>query len=536
MSTPQRPILTFDCGTTSVRAILFGDGDEGVIAVAQQEFAQHFPEPGRVEHDAAEIWRASLACARGVLASAAVDAPGVVDARGVAAIAITNQRETAVVWDRATGEPIAPAIVWQDRRTAPLMATMRAAGHEERVRALTGLRLDPYFSASKFAWILDHVPGARARAERGELAAGTIDAWMLWNLTGGRVHATDASNASRTLLAAIGGHAGDAAGCAWSDELCALFRVPRAMLPAIVDSAGVVGASAPGLLGAAIPIAGIAGDQQAALFGQRCVARGMAKCTFGTGCFLLAHAGDEAVAPPEGLLTTVAWRIAGRTEYAVEGSVFVGGSAVQWLRDGLRFFARASEVNALAASVPDSGGVVVVPAFAGLGAPWWDAEARGAVLGLTRGATKAHVARATLEGVAHQVADLVDAIRAGGIAITALRVDGGAAASDLLMQMQADLAGLPVERPHMLESTAFGAALLARVGLSLAGRADAEPPDAGPVDAGASIAEVARESPLERTFTPTTSATAAADRAAARGRWRAAVTAVRTFAHPEPNA
>ena len=441
-----------------------------------------------------------------------------------------------MVWDRATGEPIAPAIVWQDRRTAPLMATMRAAGHEERVRALTGLRLDPYFSASKFAWILDHVPGARARAERGELAAGTIDAWMLWNLTGGRVHATDASNASRTLLAAIGGHAGDAAGCAWSDELCALFRVPRAMLPAIVDSAGVVGASAPGLLGAAIPIAGIAGDQQAALFGQRCVARGMAKCTFGTGCFLLAHAGDAAVAPPDGLLTTVAWRIAGRTEYAVEGSVFVGGSAVQWLRDGLRFFARASEVNALAASVPDSGGVVVVPAFAGLGAPWWDAEARGAVLGLTRGATKAHLARATLEGVAHQVADLVDAIRAGGIAITALRVDGGAAASDLLMQMQADLAGLPVERPHMLESTAFGAALLARVGLSLAGRADAEPPDAGPLGAGASIAEVARESPLERTFTPTTSATAAGDRAAARGRWRAAVTAVRTFAHPEPNA
>ena len=547
MPIPQRPILTFDCGTTSVRAILFGRGDDGgddgkgVIAVAQQEFAQHFPEPGRVEHDAAEIWRASLACARGVLASAGFDARGVVDASGVvdprrvAAIAITNQRETAVVWDRATGEPIAPAIVWQDRRTAPLMAAMRAAGHEERVRALTGLRLDPYFSASKFAWILDHVPGARARAERGELAAGTIDAWMLWNLTGGRVHATDASNASRTLLAAIGGHAGDAAGCAWSDELCALFRVPRAMLPAIVDSAGVVGESAPALLGAAIPIAGIAGDQQAALFGQRCVARGMAKCTFGTGCFLLAHAGDEAVAPPEGLLTTVAWRIAGRTEYAVEGSVFVGGSAVQWLRDGLRFFARASEVNALAASVPDAGGVVVVPAFAGLGAPWWDAEARGAVLGLTRGATKAHVARATLEGVAQQVADLVDAIRAGGIAITALRVDGGAAASDLLMQMQADLAGLPVERPHMLESTAFGAALLARVGLSLAARADAEPSDAGGSIA-ARPSEDPRESPLERTFTPTASATATADRAAARARWRAAVTAVRTFAKPEPNA
>ena len=516
MTSTPRPILTFDCGTTSVRAIVF-DGD-AAVAVAQREFAQHFPAPGWVEHDAAEIWAAALACARDAVASAG-RLPRGISAGDIAAIAVTNQRETAVVWDRATGVPIAPAIVWQDRRTASRMAELREAGHGPRVRALTGLRLDPYFSASKFAWILDRTPGARARAERGELAAGTIDAWMLWNLTGGRVHATDASNASRTMLAAIGAHAG-AAGCAWSDELCALFGVPRAMLPAIVDSAGVVGESVPALLGAAIPIAGIAGDQQAALFGQRCTRPGMAKCTFGTGCFLLAHAGADAVAPPEGLLTTVAWRIGGRAEYAVEGSVFVGGSAVQWLRDGLRLIDRAPEVNALAASVPDSGGVVVVPAFAGLGAPWWDAEARGAVLGITRGSTKAHVARATLEGVAHQVADLVDAIRAGGIAVDELRVDGGAAASDLLMQLQADLAGVPVARPHMLESTAYGAALLARVGVS---RPDA-PRAADPADDA-----VPAQPSIERRFEPVAAPDA---RCAARLRWSAAVAAVRAFAHP----
>ena len=490
-----RPILTFDCGTTSVRAIVFG-GDGAVMGVAQREFAQHFPSPGWVEHDAAEIWSAALACARAALAAARLVA------RGVGAIAITNQRETAVVWDRVTGAPIARAIVWQDRRTEPVMRRLREEGREARVRELTGLRLDPYFSGSKIAWILDRTPGARERAARGELAAGTIDSWILWNLTGGRVHATDASNASRTMLAAMGG----AEGCAWSDELCAMLGVPRALLGAIVDSAGVVGECDASLFGAPIPVAGIAGDQQAALFGQRCTAVGSAKCTFGTGCFLLVQAGAARPAAPEGLLATVAWRIAGRTEFAVEGSVFIGGSAIQWLRDGLRLFARAPEVNALAAEVADSGGVVVVPAFAGLGAPWWDAQARAAVLGLTRGSTRAHLARATLEGVAHQVADLVGAVRGGGIAVDRLRVDGGAAASDMLMQIQADLVGIPVVRPRMLETTALGASLLARVGSG-----ERLPDGAGDID---------------RVFEP---AIADAPRAHARARWSRAVDAVRLF-------
>ena len=506
MKKTDAPILAFDCGTTSVRAIVF-TSDATTLGVAQQEFAQHFPQPGWVEHDAVEIWSAALACARSALAAAKLSA------RDIAAIGITNQRETAVVWDRATGQPIAGAIVWQDRRTAPLMAKLRADGQEARVRALTGLRLDPYFSASKIAWILDHAPvvdgrSARTRAERGELAAGTIDSWMLWNLTGGRVHATDASNASRTMLAAIGEVAG---GCAWSDELCELFRVPRALLGEIVDSAGMLGESDAALLGAAIPITGIAGDQQAALFGQRCLELGAAKCTFGTGCFLLANAGNRAITPPEGLLTTVAWRIEGRTTFAVKGSVFVGGSAVQWLRDGLQFIARASDVNALAASVPDSGGVVVVPALAGLGAPWWDADARGAVLGLTRGSTKAHIARATLEGIAHQVADLVAAISAGGVPIDALRVDGGAAASDLLMQIQADFCGIPVDRPRVLETTAVGAALLARRGIV------GSSADLGAMDA------------VERRFVATLSAPS---RASQRLRWKRAVDAARAFGSP----
>ncbi len=510
LSSAPRAILAFDCGTTSVRAIVSavestaaGSAIGASLAVRQQEFAQHFPQPGWVEHDASEIWTALLACARGAIADAGLAA------RDIAAIGITNQRETAVVWDRATGKPIANAIVWQDRRTADALAALRDAGHEPRVRELTGLRLDPYFSASKFAWILDQTAGARDRAARGELACGTIDAWVIWNLTAGRVHATDASNASRTMLA-------DIARCAWSDELCALFRVPRAMLPEIVDSAGVIGASDEALLGAAIPIAGIAGDQQAALYGQRCMRAGDAKCTFGTGCFLLANAGDVAVPAPDGLLTTVAWRIAGRMSYALEGSVFVGGSAVQWLRDGLRFFDKAPEVNALAASVPDSGGVVVVPAFAGLGAPWWDPHARGAVLGLTRGSTKAHFARATLEGIAQQVADLVEAIEQGGVRIASLRVDGGAAASDLLMQMQADLLGRAVVRPKVLETTAMGAAMLALRGISGAGHGSAD--DAGSV-AGA----------IDREFSPALSASA---RETSRTRWKRAIATVREFGSP----
>ncbi len=496
MKSADRPILTFDCGTTSVRAIIF-DVEGRSLGVAQQEFAQHFPQPGWVEHDAAEIWTAALACGRGALRAANLAA------RDIAGIAITNQRETAVIWDRASGQPIAPAIVWQDRRTASRLAALREAGHADEVLAQTGLRLDPYFSASKFEWMLDHVPGARARAERGELAAGTIDSWILWNLTAGRVHATDASNASRTMLAQITNGA-----CVWSDALCALFRVPRAMLGSIVDTAGFVGDSHPDHIGAAIPITGIVGDQQAALYGQQCLQVGAAKCTFGTGCFLLANAGSRSATPPSGLLATVAWQIDGSVTYAMEGSVFIGGSAVQWLRDGLGFIARASEVDALAAGVPDSGGVVVVPALTGLGAPWWDAEARGAVFGLTRGSTKAHLARATLEGVAHQVADLVEAIEAGGVPIAALRVDGGAAASDVLLQAQADLTGIPVERPRVLESTALGAAFLARRGL---------------VGAAAAIGVAPV---LERRFDP---ALSASRREALRDGWRRAVLAVRQF-------
>lgn len=512
MTDAPRHILALDCGTTSVRGIVFAVHPDGVaaeIGTGQREFAQHFPKPGWVEHDADEIWIALAACMKDALAASKRAASD------IAAIGITNQRETIVVWDRATGKPIHRAIVWQDRRTASRLVELRAEGHEDTVRAATGLTLDPYFSATKLAWILDAVPGARARADKGELAAGTIDSWVLWKLTNGRVHATDASNASRTLLARIGG----AAGCAWDDALCALFRVPRAVLPEIRDSAGAFGASDASVLdeafrGTAIPVTGIAGDQQSALFGQSCFTPGDAKCTFGTGCFLLANAGTAPPPAPKGLLTTVAWRIGGQTTYAVEGSVFVGGSAVQWLRDGLSFFEKSREVNTLAASVADSGGVVVVPAFAGLGAPWWDADARGAVLGLTRGSTKAHISRATLEGVAHQVADLVEAIEAGGVSIHALRVDGGAAASDLLMQFEADFLGKDVVRPRILETTALGAARLALAGLSAAPAAVGLKHGAGEVD---------------RTFTP---AATASFRSSARARWRRAVDTVRAFGSP----
>ena len=525
------PILALDCGTTSVRAIVFSaEGEER--ASAQREFAQHFPEPGLVEHDAVEIWEKTLACARDALA-AAQETHGIAPT-AIAAIGITNQRETIVVWDRATGVPIARAIVWQDRRTAPVMDALRAAGHEDAVRVATGLTLDPYFSGSKLAWILDHVAGARYRAARGELAAGTIDSWILWNLTAGRTHATDATNASRTMLARIGGDAG----AAWDDALCELLRVPPAVLPRIVDSAGVVAESEPSLLGRAIPIAGIAGDQQAALFGQAAFATGDAKCTFGTGCFLLVNAGHAKPAPPAGLLATVAWRIGGRAAYAIEGSVFIGGSAIQWLRDGLRVIERAPEVNALAAEVDDSGGVVVVPAFAGLGAPWWDAGARGAVLGLTRGSTRAHLARATLEGVAHQVADLVDAIAAGGLPVGALRVDGGAAASDLLMQIESDLCGIAVERPRVLETTALGAAMLARAGVSGIDPTDIASAILHPTSVDAHIVResaaaatdrIAAPIAIDRRFEPGLGETA---RRAARARWRRAVETVRSFASP----
>jgi glycerol kinase len=439
-------ILALDQGTTSSRALVF-DRAGTVRAAAQQEFRQIFPQPGWVEHDATEIW----ATQSGVLYEALAKAG--IGARDIAAIGITNQRETTVLWDRATGKPVANAIVWQDRRTAPLCDELRAAGHADLIARKTGLVLDAYFSGTKLKWLLDHGKGLRARAARGELAFGTIDSWLVWNLTGGAAHVTDPSNASRTLLFDI--RAG-----AWDDELLALLDVPRAVLPRVVPSSGVCAQAE--IAGIRVPVAGIAGDQQAALFGQACHAPGLAKNTYGTGCFLLLNTGGQAVASTNNLLTTVAWQREGRTDYALEGSVFIGGAVVQWLRDGLKIVRAASEIEALALTVPDNGGVYLVPAFAGLGAPHWDAYARGAMFGLTRGATAGHIARAALEAIAFQSADLLVAMqRDAGITLTELRVDGGAAANNLLMQFQADVLGVPVVRPKVLETTALGAGYLA---------------------------------------------------------------------------
>ncbi|MET0620152.1 MAG: glycerol kinase GlpK [Thermoanaerobaculia bacterium] len=442
-------ILALDQGTSSSRAIVF-DHSGRTVGAAQLEFAQHFPEPGWVEHDAEEIWGTTLGAAQEALKQAGIWAGK------VAAIGITNQRETVVLWDRETGRPLHRAIVWQDRRTAPLMDRLRAAGHERMIRRKTGLLLDPYFSGSKLRWLLDHVPGARKKASAGRIAGGTIDAWLVSKLTRGRRHVTDVSNASRTMLMNL--RTGR-----WDTELCRRLFVPAQILPEIVSSGGRIADTDTGVLGAAVPIAGILGDQQAALFGQLCTRPGLAKCTYGTGCFLLLFTGARPVASRHRLLTTVAWRIGDAPmTYALEGSVFVGGAAIQWLRDSLKIIASAPDVNALAASVPDSGGVVVVPAFTGLGAPQWDASARGAILGLTRGSTSAHLARATLEGIAFQVADLLEAMEADtGARLREMRVDGGAAASDLLMQMQADLSGVRVARPENLETTALGAAFMA---------------------------------------------------------------------------
>jgi glycerol kinase len=439
-------VLALDQGTTSSRAIVFDR--EGVIrASAQREFRQIFPQPGWVEHDATEIWSTQDGVLREVLAKAGIGAGD------IAAIGIANQRETTLVWERSTGRPIANAIVWQDRRTAPRCDALRAAGHAALFAQKTGLVLDAYFSGTKLQWLLDQVPDARARAARGELAFGTIDTWLVWQLTAGRVHCTDPSNASRTLLFNI--HTGD-----WDDELLALLDVPRAVLPRIVPSSGICGTAR--IDGVDLPIAGIAGDQQAALFGQGCLAPGMAKNTYGTGCFLLMNTGRNAVASHNHLLTTVAWQRDGVTDYALEGSVFIGGAVVQWLRDGLNMIRNAAEVETLASSVPDNGGVYLVPAFAGLGAPHWDAYARGSIFGLTRGTTGGHVARAALEAIAFQSADVLAAMeRDAGITLTELRVDGGAAANNLLMQFQADLLGVPVVRPRVLETTALGAAYLA---------------------------------------------------------------------------
>ena len=439
-------ILALDQGTTSSRAIVF-DRRAMVLGSAQQEFRQIFPQPGWVEHDATEIWATQSGVMHEALARAGVTP------HDVAAIGITNQRETTIVWERATGRPIAPAIVWQDRRTAPMCDALRERGEAARIAAKTGLVIDAYFSGTKLAWLLEHVSGARARAERGELAFGTVDSWLVWQLSGGKAHVTDASNASRTLLFDL--HAGD-----WDDELLRLFDVPRSLLPDVVDSSGVCATTT--LDGVSIPIAGIAGDQQAALFGQACVEPGLAKNTYGTGCFLLLNTGSVAVASANNLLTTVAWRRAGALEYALEGSVFIGGAVVQWLRDGLQIIRSAADVEVLAASVADNGGVCFVPAFTGLGAPHWDAYARGAMFGLTRGSTAGHIARAALESIAFQSADVLDAMQKdAGIALTELRVDGGAAANDLLMQFQADILGVPVARPTVLETTALGAAYLA---------------------------------------------------------------------------
>ncbi|MFA6562698.1 MAG: glycerol kinase GlpK [Verrucomicrobiia bacterium] len=442
----MKHILALDQGTTSSRAIVF-DRNGSVAASAQKEFRQIFPKPGWVEHNAREIWATQLHTATEAIRKAGLTATD------IATIGITNQRETTVVWDRKTGVPIHHAIVWQDRRTAAACDRLRARGLAATIRRKTGLVVDAYFSGTKLEWLLRHVPGARPRARAGELAFGTVDSWLVWNLTGGRIHVTDASNASRTMLFNL--RTGD-----WDDELLELLEVPREVLPAVRSSSEVYGETS--LFGGAIPIAGIAGDQQAALFGQACTQPGMVKNTYGTGCFMLMNTGTKPIASKNNLLTTVAWRIGNRTEFALEGSIFIAGAVVQWLRDGLGIIKSSSEVESLAARVPDTHGVYLVPAFAGLGAPHWDAYARGLMAGITRGTTAAHIARAALEGIAFQVADVLRAMEADAkIKLKELRVDGGACANNLLMQFQSDLLGVPVVRPKVTETTALGAAYLA---------------------------------------------------------------------------
>ena len=437
-------VLALDQGTTSSRAILFNAAGE-ITAVAQKEFTQIFPQPGWVEHDAIEIWASQSGVVTETLAKAGVEPKDIV------AIGITNQRETTIVWDRDTGKPVYNAIVWQDRRTAEFCDKLKADGHEQMIQLHTGLMIDAYFSGSKIAWILDNVEGARAKAEAGKLAFGTVDTWLVWNLTGGVRHVTDVSNASRTMLFNI-------KTCAWDPDLLKLFRIPESMLPEVRSSSEVYGYTAQG-----VAIAGIAGDQQAALFGQMCLRPGMAKNTYGTGCFMLQNTGQRAVPSRNKLLTTVAWKLGNSPiEYALEGSVFIGGAVVQWLRDGLGIIRQSSDVQALAESVADNGGVYLVPAFAGLGAPHWDQYARGTITGITRGTTAGHIARAALEGIAYQVADLLDGMHAdSGIALSELRVDGGASANNMLMQFQADVLQVAVVRPAVTETTALGAAYLA---------------------------------------------------------------------------
>ena len=495
-------LLAIDQGTTGTTSLVM-DTRGATLGRATREFRQHFPEPGLVEHDAEEIWQSVIAAVEGALASAGVDG------KRIAAIGITNQRETTLLWERATGKPIHRAIVWQDRRTTARCAELRAKGHEDLVEATTGLVLDPYFSGTKAAWILDHVDGARARAERGELCFGTIDSFLVWRLSGDAasgapVHATDVTNASRTLLMSL--HT-----LAWDDAMLALIGVPRAVLPKIVGSAERIATTRgfPGLPDG-VPITGIAGDQQAALFGQACFDVGDAKCTYGTGAFILTNVGSKPLRSRFGLLTTVAWKVGDEVAFALEGSAFVAGAAVQWLRDGLGVIKSAGEIEALAASVPTSGGVSFVPALSGLGAPYWDPEARGVICGITRGTTAAHLARATLEGIALEVNDLLSAMSDDlGKPLTRMRVDGGAAANDLLIQFQADIGPITIERPVELESTARGAAMLAGVGVGLF----------------SSIAEAAGMSRVDRAFQV---AMSDGDRDAHRRRWSDAVMRTRS--------
>ena len=489
-------VLALDQGTTSSRAILF-DEEGHAARVAQREFRQIYPQPGWVEHDPQEILATQCDVAREAVGAAGIEL------KDLMAVGIANQRETTIVWDRQRGEPLHNAIVWQDRRTAPLCDELRKAGAESLVRERTGLVIDPYFSGTKIAWLLDHVPGARARAERGELAFGTVDTWLIWHLTGNRTHVTDPSNASRTLLYNI--HMGQ-----WDPDLLDLLRVPRSVLPDVHPSAHTFGTLPAGILGKPLVIGGVAGDQQAALFGQACHKPGMAKNTYGTGCFMLLHTGDRVVRSRNGLIATSCAQTTGQ-EFALEGSVFVGGAVVQWLRDEMKFFSSSYEVEKLAASVLDSGGVYFVPAFTGLGAPYWDPHARGAIIGLTRGSSPAHIARAALESIAFQSAELLQAMQNdAGEPLTELRVDGGAAANDLLMQFQADLLRVPVLRPRELETTALGAAYLAGLTVNL----------------WKSRAEIAAHWKLERCFEPRMETTAAAELMA---RWRDAVARSRNW-------
>jgi glycerol kinase len=444
----EKFILAIDQGTTSSRAIVF-DHHGAIKTVAQREFTQHFPQPGWVEHDANEIWSTQAGVITEALAQARIQFGN------IAGIGITNQRETTVIWNRETGQPIHHAIVWQDRRTAKRCDEMKARGLEKTIQEKTGLVIDAYFSGTKVQWLLDNVQGARQDAEAGKLAFGTIDSWLIWNLTGGKLHITDVSNASRTLLFNI--HT-----MAWDDELLKLLNVPRSLLPEVRASSEVYGQSTHDLFNASVPIAGIAGDQQAALFGQMCLQPGMLKHTYGTGGFMVLNTGDKAIPSKNNLLTTVGWKIGNKTTYALEGSIFIAGAVVQWLRDGLGIIRSSADIETLAASVPDNGGVYLVPAFAGLGAPHWDQSARGAILGITRGTNARHIARAALESIAYQTVDVLAAMEAdSGIKVKELRVDGGATVDNLLMQFQADIAGVPIVRPKIHETTALGAAYLA---------------------------------------------------------------------------